>query len=94
MTDVKDSKSDVAIKDIPNPSSEPRLTGDGTAEISNVYDLLKEIFDRVQCLQRATVVMCAGHHDFKAEYTEDITELKRAIQELRRNKVWIPRERI
>jgi hypothetical protein len=38
--------------------------------------------------------MCAGHHDFKAEYTEDITEVKRALQELRRNKIWIPRERL
>jgi hypothetical protein len=34
-----------------------------------------------------------GYHDFRTEYAEDIAELKRALQELRRNKVWIPRER-
>jgi hypothetical protein len=29
------------------------FTDDGTAEISAIYDLLKEIFERAQCLERA-----------------------------------------
>jgi hypothetical protein len=70
------------------------LSGDKTVDISTVFDLFKETFDRVQCLQRAILVMCEGHHDFKTEYARDMTELKRKLQDLGRNKVWIPRERI
>jgi hypothetical protein len=79
-------------KDIPANSTRPYLTGDGTVEISAVYDLLKETYNRVQCLQRAIVMMCAAYRDFRAEYSEDITEVKRQLNELRRNKVWILKE--
>jgi hypothetical protein len=92
--DAKDSWSDLTIKDISNDSVESYLAGDRTVDISAVFDLLKEIFDHVQCLQRAIVVMCEGDRDFKAEYAEDMAELKRAVHELRRNKVWIPRESV
>lgn len=91
------SSSNSSNPNLPNKytfSNSAGLGDDGTVEISTVLDLLKETYDRVQCLHRAVVVMCAGHHDFKAEYTEDITEVKRALQELRRNKIWIPRERL
>jgi hypothetical protein len=53
-----------------------------------------ELFDKIECLQRAVAAMCAAYHDFTAGYSEDITEVKRQLHELRRNKVWIPRERV
>ena len=31
---------------------------------------------------------------FRAEYLEDITEVKRELRQLRRNKVWVPREMV
>jgi hypothetical protein len=66
---------------------------DGTLENSAVFDLLRETYDHINCLQRAVAVMCEGFHDFRAEYAEDITEVKWQLQELRKNKVWFPRER-
>jgi hypothetical protein len=91
--DAKDSTPDLTIKDISIASAGAYLTGNVATNNSDLYDLLKEIFDRVQCLQRAIVVMCKGYHDFKAEYAEDIAELKRALQDLR-NKVWLAREAV
>lgn len=89
------SNRNLSNKGIPDNSTGPYLlTGDGTVEISDVFDLLKDTYDRVQCLQRAIAAICASHHDFKAEYSEDMAEVKRALQELRRNKIWIPRERL
>ena len=52
----------------------------------------RETHDRIECLQRAMATMCAAYHDFRAEYLEDIAEVKRALHELRRNKVWVARE--
>ncbi|MFL6423061.1 MAG: hypothetical protein ACJ71R_05675 [Nitrososphaeraceae archaeon] len=60
----------------------------------SIYQKIPEIFDKVDCLQRAVAAMCAAYHDFRAEYSEDITEVKRQLHELRSNKVWIPRERV
>jgi hypothetical protein len=87
------SNPNLSNKDIPSNSTGPYMTGDGTVEISAVFDLLKETDDKVQCLQRAIVVMCEGFHDFRAEYLEDIAEIKQQLHELRRNKVWVSRER-
>jgi hypothetical protein len=68
------------------------------AEISALFDQLlknwQETDDKVQCLQRAIVVMSEGFHDFRAEYLEDIAVIKLQLHELRRNKVWIHRESI
>jgi hypothetical protein len=54
----------------------------------------QETDDKVECLQRAVTIICSNQSDFKAEYSEDIAEVKRQLQELRKNKVWIPREEV
>ena len=53
---------------------------------------LSELFDKLDCIQRAIAGIRGQQSDFKAEYAEDITEIKRLLHELRRNKVWIQRE--
>jgi tyrosine-protein phosphatase YwqE len=93
------SSSDIRYSNLPNKANHNNSAGayvadDGRVDVPAVIDLVKEIYDRVQCLQRAVVAMCAGSHDFKAEYQEDITEIKRQLSELRRNKVWITSERV
>jgi len=62
--------------------------------IDSIYQKLSEIFDKVDCLQRAVARVCGQQSDFKVEYAEDMTEVKRLLHELRRNKVWTPRERV
>ncbi len=94
MNDVNNNKADLTIKDISKGSTESYPTSDEPADVSVVFELLRETFDRVQCLQRAILVMCEGHHDFKTEHARDMAELKRKLQDLGRNKVWIPMERI
>jgi hypothetical protein len=81
-------------KDSPSNPAVSYRNGETIADISAVFDLLREVFDRVQCLQRAIVVMCEGRCDFKAEYAEDIAELKCKLQDLGRNKVWVARDRL
>src|SRR5690349_9299171 len=96
MSSDNNSGVDLPNKDSPSNSNfaGSYRNDDTIADISAVFDLLREVFDRVQCLQRAIVVMCEGHRGFKAEYVEDMAELKRKLQDLGTNKVWIPRERI
>jgi hypothetical protein len=53
-----------------------------------IVQKLSEIFDKVDCLQRAVALLCGQTGDLKAEYTEDMTDLKRILQDLQRNKVW------
>lgn len=55
---------------------------------------LSELLDKIDCLQKAVASMCAAYHDFRAEYSEDITEIKLQLHELRRNKVSLPREAV
>lgn len=66
-------------------------------EISALVCLLlknqKETLDNVHSLQKATAGLREQIQDFRAEYSEHIAELNRALQERRMNKVWIPRER-
>jgi hypothetical protein len=63
------------------------------AVFKSILQILHETQDKVECLQRVVAVSCESQSDFKAEYAEDIAEVKRLLQDLRRNKVWIPRER-
>jgi hypothetical protein len=66
----------------------------------NDFELFKLILkkqdeteDKIQCLQRAMAMLCGQVSDFKAEHYEDSAELKQRLDDLSRNKVWIPRER-
>ena len=61
---------------------------------TTIYQILSEILDKVDCLQRAVAMVSGQHSDFKAEYSEDMAEVNRQLSELRRNKVWLLRERI
>jgi hypothetical protein len=63
------------------------------AVFKSIFQILQETNDKVECLQRAVAISCESQSDFRAEYAEDIAEVKRLLQELRRNKVWISRER-
>jgi hypothetical protein len=65
-----------------------------TITSTSIYQKLAEIFDKVDCLQRAVARICGQQSDFRVEYSEDIAEVKRQIHELRRNKVWFPRESV
>jgi hypothetical protein len=59
-----------------------------------IHKKFSEIHDKVDCLQRAIAMVCGQQSDFRAEYAEDITEIKRQLHELRRNKVWLAQERL
>jgi hypothetical protein len=67
-------------------------------EISALVQLLlnnqKETYDNVHSLQKAIAGLREQVRDFRAEYCEDSVEVKRLLQELRRNKVWLPRENV
>jgi hypothetical protein len=47
----------------------------------------------LRSLQKAVAGLREQVEDFRAEQVEDNEEIKRQLQELRRNKVWLPRER-
>jgi hypothetical protein len=61
-------------------------------DLVSISQKLCEIFDKVDCLQRAVALVSGQQSDFKAEYAEDMTEVKRVLHELRHNKVWFPTE--
>ena len=61
---------------------------------SSVYKMVSELADQLHSVQRAIAAVRGEQSDFKAEYLEGMSEVKRALQELRSNKVWLPRERI
>lgn len=54
---------------------------------------LEEIDDKLQCLQRAVAASCACQGNFKAEHAEDIAEVKRKLDDIRRSQLWFARER-
>ena len=51
---------------------------------------ISEILDRIDCLQRAIAGVRGQHANFRAEYGDDITEIKRQLYQLRKNKEWVP----
>ena len=55
--------------------------------------VLKEILDQLCCLHKAVCAARADQQDFRAEYMENMGEVKAQLQKLWRNKVWIPRGR-
>jgi uncharacterized protein YlxW (UPF0749 family) len=55
---------------------------------------LQETDGKVESLQKAIAGLREQVQDFRVEHYEDSTEVKRRLQELRRNKVWIARERV
>lgn len=59
-----------------------------------IVQKLSEIFDKVDCLQRAVALVCGQTSDFKAQCTEDMTELKRILQDFQRNEIRLCRERL
>jgi hypothetical protein len=56
--------------------------------------LSEELLDKTECVQKAIAAMRSDTQDFRVEYSEDISEVKRALHELRRNITWISRERV
>jgi peptidoglycan hydrolase CwlO-like protein len=54
----------------------------------------KEADNYVHSLQKAVAGLREQVQDSRAEQAEDNAEVKRLLQELRRNKVWIPTEQI
>jgi hypothetical protein len=67
-------------------------------EISDLIRLLpifrQETSDTVRSLQKAIAGLRQQVQDSRAEHAEDNAEIKQLLHELRRNKVWIPRERV
>jgi hypothetical protein len=53
----------------------------------------QEIDNKVECLQRALAGLREQVEDFRAEQSEDLVEVRYRLQELGRNKVWMPKER-
>jgi hypothetical protein len=47
----------------------------------NLIVLATDLVDRLDCLQRAVAGLRGQVQDFKAEYTEDIAELKQQLQQ-------------
>jgi len=68
-----------------------------STEISDLIQLLlknqQETNENVHSLQKATAGLREQLEDFRAEQTEDNAEFRRMLTEVKRNKVWIPRER-
>ena len=66
------------------------------AEIFALIQLLlknqKETVDNVHSIQKAVAGLREQVQDSRAEHCEDNAEIKRLLQELRRNNVWLPRE--
>lgn len=60
----------------------------------SIHTKFDDIVLRIDALQRAVAGVCGGGQtsNFKAEYREDITEVKRLLHFLRKNKAWISRE--
>jgi phage shock protein A len=56
--------------------------------------LSEELLDKTECVQKAIAAMRSDIQDFRAEYSEDMAEVKRELRQLRSNKVWIPRKRV
>jgi hypothetical protein len=54
----------------------------------------KETDANIQSLQKAIAGLREQVEDFRAEQLEDNEEIKRQLNEVRRNKVWFPRERV
>jgi hypothetical protein len=67
-------------------------------EFSDFVQLLlknqQETHDNIRSLQKSIAGLREQVEDFRAEHSEDYAEVKCLLHDLRRNKVWIPRERI
>lgn len=60
--------------------------------ISQLVSIISDLDDKVGYVQKAIAGLREQIADFKEEYSEDTTDLKRQLQDLDKNRTWIARE--
>ena len=94
MSSDNSSTPDLPNKDSPSISTGFCLSDKGTVDITAIFHLVKETYYNLHSIQKAVAGLREQLQDFRVEHSEDNAEVRRQLSELRRNKVWIARERV